>query len=449
MTCPGTILPPDDDAYRGAERVVRRLRSEGFQALLAGGCVRDLLLGRRPKDYDVATDARPEEVVVLFERVLVVGRQFGVCRVDLGGRRYEVATFRREEAYSDGRHPDAVEFCGPRLDALRRDFTVNAMFWDPLENRLLDYVGGRPDLEARLLRTVGVAEERFGEDHLRVMRAVRFAARFDLAIHEDTRRALLSLAHLAVEVSPERLQDELRGILTDLNPARALRLMDELGILAHVFPEVDRTRGCEQPPNYHPEGDVFVHSILTVEKLGAHPAFELAMSALLHDVGKPEAVRRGKEPMRFPLHDRIGVAMAERVCRRLRLSTAETDRICWLIGRHHYFMHARDMRDSTLKKLFAHPGFEQLAALVRADALASWGVLRDYEFVMSRRASMPPEEIEPPPLITGRDLTEMGFEPGPLFGEVLAEVRDAQLDGDVSTRQDALELARRLAGGKA
>jgi poly(A) polymerase len=440
------ITRPTDERYRGAECIVRRLADAGHTALLAGGCVRDLLRGDRPQDYDVATDARPEQVEALFPGTKSVGRQFGVCLVSLDGTPYEVATFRADSAYSDGRHPDSVEFSDAREDALRRDFTVNGMFWDPISGEVLDYVSGREDLKNGVLRAIGDPEERFREDHLRLIRAVRFAARFGFEIEEGTRAALRELAPLTVVVSAERLQAELRVILTDRDPAGALRLMDDLGMFTVVVPELADARGCEQPENYHPEGDVFVHTILSVEKLGPHPDFVTAMAALLHDVGKPEASRRS-EPLRFPEHCEIGRDMAREICRRLRLPREEAERICWLVERHLYFKDAQKMRESTLKRLFAEPGFEQLAAVHRADALASWGDLTDYDYVMARRRAMPEEEADPEPLITGRDLIEMGYEPGPLFGRVLDKVRDAQLDGEITTPAEARAMARRLAAG--
>lgn len=438
------MLKPLDQGYRGAERIVRRLRDAGHRALLAGGCVRDLLRGDVPQDYDVATSARPREVEELFTQTRSVGRQFGVCVVVLDGRAYEVAAFRADSAYSDGRHPDSVAFCDPEQDARRRDFTINGMFWDPVEDEVLDFVGGRADLERGVLRAIGDPADRFREDHLRLIRAVRFAARLGFAVEPATRAAIRELAPLLSKVSPERLQQELRIILTDRDPAGALRLMDDLRLLDVVFPELADARGCEQPENYHPEGDVFVHTILTVEKLGPRPDFQLALAALLHDVGKPEASRRAG-PKRFPEHTKIGGRMAWDICRRLRLPNAETERICWLVERHLYFRDAPGMRASTLKRVFAHPGFEQLAQLHRADALASWGNLDSYDYVMAKRREMSAEQLEPPPLVTGRDLIEMGYRPGPLFGRVLDAVRTAQLDGEVSTPHEARQLARRLA----
>jgi len=436
------IKDPESVEFARARCVVDRLRAAGHEALFAGGCVRDLLLGRRPKDYDVATSARPDDVDQLFDRVLMVGRQFGVCLVLLDGGHCEVATFRRDAEYSDGRHPDGVEFCDVEEDARRRDFTINALYWDAVGGEVLDFVGGCDDLERGVLRAVGTPEDRFTEDHLRLLRAVRFAARLRLDVEESTRRALCAMAPLCVQVSAERLGQEMRFILTDERPAVGLRLMDELGMLAHVLPEVDATKGCEQPANYHPEGDVFVHSLLAVEKLGAHPEFTLALAMLLHDIGKPRAALERSERAWFPNHDRYGAEMAEEVCRRLRTTREERERISWLVGRHHYFMNARGMRMSTLKRLFAEPGFEQLAAVHRADALASCGVGTDYEYIMAHRSQIEPEALAPEPLLTGRDLLALGMAPGPEIGRVLGLLRDAQLDGLVADRDGALAFAR-------
>ncbi len=438
------IQKPTSDQYRAAERIVRRLQQAGHRALLAGGCVRDLLLRAEPKDYDVATSAEPAQVQTFFPDTRAVGSAFGVTLVILDGRSYEVATFRTERAYADGRHPDSVSFTGVREDAKRRDFTINAMYWDPLSGELLDFVGGQEDLGAGLVRAIGKAEERFREDHLRLLRAVRFAARLEFRIEPQTRRALESLAGLVRRITPERLQQELRIILTDHNPALALRMMDELGMLTEIFPELEQARGCEQPENYHPEGDVFVHSILSVEKLGPHPDFALALAVLLHDIGKPEASRRS-QPKHFPEHSRIGRDMTHAICKRLRMPRSETDRICWLVGRHMYFKDARKMKQSTLKRLFGEPGFEQLAELYRADALASWGNLDDYDYVMEKKRTIPAEAIAPPPLINGHDLIEKGYKPGRAFKQILSAVREGQLQGELNDRHEALEAALRMA----
>jgi len=438
------VRKPTSDKYRSAERIVAHLQETGHDALLAGGCVRDLLMEQEPKDYDVATSAAPDEVARLFPHTKPVGTEFGVTLVIEHGEAFEVATFRTESGYADGRHPDTVAFSGLEGDAQRRDFTINGMYWNPASNAVVDTVGGRRDMEARLVRAIGDPVERFGEDHLRILRAIRFAARLGFDIEQQTYLALKQCAHLAERIVPERLQQELRVILTDRDPALALRMMDEVGVLTRVLPELEDARGCEQPENYHPEGDVFVHTLLTVEKLGPHPSFVLAMAALLHDLGKPEASRMG-DPMRFPEHERIGCHMATALCRRLRLPRQETERIAWLVKRHMYFRHAREMKDSTLKRLFAEPGFEDLCELVRADALASWGRLDDVDYILERRRGMTQQEVSPPPLITGADLTARGYAPGPAFGEVLSQVRERQLDGEISTRQEALQAAKEIA----
>ncbi|MDP6439193.1 MAG: CCA tRNA nucleotidyltransferase [Candidatus Brocadiia bacterium] len=438
------IQRPTGAAYLAAEGVVRRLQGAGHAALLAGGCVRDLLLGRVPKDYDMATSAASDEVRALFPDTRSVGARFGVTLVIADGMPFEVATFRTESGYSDGRRPDRVQFSGIEEDARRRDFTINGMYWDPVSGRLVDTVGGRQDLAAGVVRAVGNPEERMREDHLRLIRAVRFAGRLGFRIEEETERAVRALAPLIERIAAERLQQELRMILTDPRPAGALRMMDDLGMLLLIFPELAAAKGCEQPENFHPEGDVFVHSLLTVEKLGSCPDFALALAALLHDIGKPEASRLAG-PKSFPEHDRIGREMAREICRRLRLSRLETDRVCWLIHRHMYLKEAGKMRDSTLKRLFAEPGFEELCELARADSLASWGRMDQIDYVLERRRTMPPETINPPPLVNGHDLIERGYKPGPAMGRVLEEVRERQLRGEITEREGALALAERIA----
>jgi len=438
------VTAPDSEEFRGARHIVERLAQRGYTALLAGGCVRDLLLDEEPKDYDVATDARPETVEALFSSTRAVGKSFGVILVLLDGCDYEVATFRSESGYADGRHPDRVSFTGPEKDAQRRDFTINGMFWNPLEDRVLDFVGGREDLENEIVRTIGDPEDRFREDHLRLIRAVRFASRLGFSLDSETGHAIKRLHELINDVAAERLLEELKIILTDRHPAEALRLMDDLGLLTEIFPEIEDTKGCEQPENYHPEGDVFVHTLLAVDKLGRHPNFELTLGTLLHDVGKPEAARR-EGPCNFRNHTKIGERMARRVCERLRLSNRQTERVCWLVRWHLYFKDAKNMKDSTLKRLFAKDGFEQLAELHRADSLASWANLELYNYVLQKRDEIPEESIEPPRLVTGDDLIERGYEPGPAFSEILSEVRESQLEGDISTREEALELAESVA----
>lgn len=437
------LIEPQTHSYRTAREIIRDLHSRGFEAVFAGGCVRDLITGEKPKDYDIATNASPEEIQEIFPRTKPVGANFGVVLVLKEGKAFEVATFRTEDSYTDGRHPENVNFTDLEQDARRRDFTINGMYWDPVAQELIDLIGGREDLKKGILRAIGKAEERFREDHLRIIRAVRFAGRLDLNIETETRAALGKLSDLVTEVSAERLRDELKIILTDKNPTCSLRLMDQLGMFTDMFPELRDTKGCEQPENYHPEGDVFVHTLLTVQKLGPHPSFELAMAALLHDVGKPAASR--EQPKHFPEHERIGEEIAQNVCRRLKLSKNETANITWLVKRHMYFNNADKMKDSTLKKLFAEPLFDDLCEIVRADAMASWKCLDHLNYVLKKKREFSEEEIEPEPLVDGHDLIEMGYEPGPAFGEILGRIREQQLEGELDSREEALQETRKIA----
>ncbi|MFW5915735.1 MAG: CCA tRNA nucleotidyltransferase [Planctomycetota bacterium] len=435
---------PATQQYRRAENLIRRLQKNGHRATFVGGCVRDMLLGTTPVDYDIATSARPEQVEKIFRRTIAVGRQFGVIIVLLDGDQFEVATFRSDTEYTDGRHPDGVRFEGIEADARRRDFTINGMYWDPRSGELIDLVGGQASLRDRTVEAIGEPGRRFDEDHLRLIRTVRFAARLDFQIAPSTRQAASDRAELVTDVAAERLQQELRIILSDRAPAAALRLMDDMGMLTRIFPELKPARGCDQPDNYHPEGDVFTHTLLTVEKLGPHPDFRVSMAALLHDIGKPPA-NRGRDDLRFPRHDKISETLARKVCRRLKLPNRDTERICWLVKRHMYLKDARKMKDSTLRQLFAQPGFEQLCRLARADALASWGKLDNLNYVLRRREKLSEEEIDPPRLITGHDLIEMGYTPGPAFGKILDTIREAQLEGELEDREAALKRAREIA----
>ncbi len=429
-----------------AEDVIQRLRQAGHEAYLAGGCVRDLLLGRPARDWDVATSATPEEVLALWPDALTVGKAFGVVVVRDGAVQVEVATFRAESGYADGRHPDAVTFTTAEADARRRDFTVNAMFLDPATDEVHDFVGGREDLARRLVRAVGDPRDRFAEDHLRMLRAVRFAAELDFDLDPATADAVGDLAWRIESISGERVSAELERILTT-HPAgrrRGMELADRLGLLAVLLPEVDATRGTEQPPDYHPEGDVFVHTLLCLAHL-REPTYELALAALLHDVGKPPTCRMRKGRLTFYGHAKLGEEMAGEVCRRLRLSTFARRRVKWLVRRHMTLANWPQLRVAKVKRLFAEPGLEELAELWRADCLASGGTAHGYEALMARYRIAREEAVRPEPLITGRDLIAMGLVPGPAFGPILDAVYDGQLEGEVTTRDAALRLARQLA----
>jgi poly(A) polymerase len=429
-----------------AEEVVRKLRAAGHQALLAGGCVRDLLLGRPPKDYDVATSAAPREVLALFPKALTVGEAFGVVIVIEETSEIEVATFRSDRGYSDGRHPDAVTFTDARQDALRRDFTINGMFLDPETGQVVDYVGGQEDLARRVIQAIGDPCLRFLEDHLRMLRAVRLAAELGFDIDPATAAAAKELAPKIASVSGERVAAELERILTALPPGRrrGLELMDELGLVAILLPEIHAMKGVVQGPDVHPEGDVFTHTLLCVQEL-REPTLELALAALLHDTGKPRTAVMRDGRWTFYSHAEIGEKMAEDVCRRLRLSNYQAGRVTWLVRQHMRLMNAEEMREARLKRLFAESGFADLAELWRADCIASGGTAEAYEALMARYRALGEEEVRPAPLVTGNDLIAMGLGPGPAFRTILDEVYDAQLEGRAATREDALALAQRIA----
>ncbi len=439
-----------------ATSIVQTLRQHGSQAYLVGGCVRDLLLQREPKDYDVATDATPEQVMRIFPETYAVGVQFGVVLVpvpdaaEISGdvpsksQAVEVATFRSDIGYSDGRHPDEVRFSrDPREDVARRDFTINGMLLDPVTGDVLDFVGGRDDLKAGIIRTIGDPEHRFAEDKLRMLRAIRFAARFEYGIEPATFAAIRKLASQVEVVSRERVRDELTRMLTEGNARGAFLMLDETGLLAHVLPEISAMHGVQQPPQFHPEGDVFVHTLLLLENLPRPCPMTLAWGALLHDVGKPATFRVAPDRIRFDNHVEVGVKIAEEICRRLRFSNHETEQILALVDNHMRFGVATRMKESTLKKFLRLPRFDEHMALHRADCLASHGNLATYEFIRQKREEIPPEKIRPSPLVTGEDLIAQGHAPGPKFREILTAVEDAQLEGRLPSRDAALEFVRR------
>jgi poly(A) polymerase len=436
-----------------AKRIVETLRGHGHTAYLAGGCVRDLLLDREPTDYDVATSATPQEVMRLFPLTYAVGAQFGVVLVPIrregpqGEREnysIEVATFRSDGAYSDGRHPDQVQFSREaRLDVQRRDFTINGLLLDPASHEVLDFVGGQADLKRGIIRTIGEPHQRFAEDKLRLLRAVRFAARFGYTIEEKTFAAIRELAPQIHQVSRERIRDEILKMLTEGHARRAFELLDQTSLLEQVLPEIKRMQGVEQPPQFHPEGDVWVHTLMLLEGLPPNASPTLALGALLHDVGKPPTFRRADDRIRFDQHDEVGTAMAAEICRRFRLSNDETDQVCALVANHMRFANITRMKESTLKRFFRLPRFEEHLELHRLDCMGSHRGLDLYDFAREKLRSLPAEQIRPAPLITGDDLIAAGYHPGPLFKEVLSAVEDAQLDGSIHTREEALALARK------
>jgi poly(A) polymerase len=439
------------DARALAERICRTLRDAGHEAYLVGGCVRDILLGREPADYDVATDATPGRVQQLFPRSLAVGAQFGVIVVteDSGAGetlQVEVATFRSDIGYSDGRHPDRVVYASsPEEDVKRRDFTINALLLDPETNEVLDFVGGRDDLRAGIIRAIGRAEDRFREDKLRMVRAVRFAARFRYAIHSATFSAVTKLAPEVHQVSAERLRDELTKLLIEGAARRAFELLDETGLLPELLPEIARMKGVEQPPQFHPEGDVWTHTLLMLEGLPKPCSATLAWGVLLHDVGKPPTFAPPSGPggrIRFDEHVEVGTRMAEEICRRFRFSNDDTAQIAALVANHLRFKDAPQMKPSTLKRFVRLDRFEEHLELHRLDCMSSHRNLDNYEFVRRFLAETPAEAVRPPRLLTGDDLISLGLRPGPAFRAILEEVEEAQLNGRITTHEEAIELAR-------
>jgi poly(A) polymerase len=430
--------------------IVRTLQGSGYEAYLVGGCVRDILLGREPEDYDVATGATPDEVMRVFPETYAVGAQFGVVLVPspkqpAGNEDYtvEVATFRSDIGYTDGRHPDQVRFSkNAREDVARRDFTINGLLFDPVGDQVLDFVGGREDLEAGIVRTIGSAELRFAEDKLRMLRAVRFASRFEYAIEPGTLAAIQKLSPQIHYVSCERVRDELTKMLTEGHARKAFILLDETGLLREVLPEISAMKGVPQPPQFHPEGDVFVHTMSLLGKLPHPCAATLAWGALLHDVGKPPTFRVAPDRIRFDGHVEIGVKMAERVCQRLRFSNSERNQILALVENHMRFGDVERMKESTFKRFIRMPRFEEHLELHRLDCESSLRDLGLYDFTRTKMAGLQPEAIRPAPLITGEDLIAAGYSPGPKFKEILSAVEDGQLEGNWDSKDAAMKFVR-------
>jgi poly(A) polymerase len=460
-------MPSSTPQFDAALHIVATLRAAGYESWLAGGCVRDLLLGRGPSDYDVATSATPDVVLDMFPRTFAVGAHFGVvlvasdsgaeCEQDSVGKRCitEVATFRSDGVYSDGRHPDEVRYTkSARDDVQRRDFTINGLLLDPaslaqsgndpfaVRAGVMDYVGGLADLDAGVIRAIGEPRRRFEEDQLRLLRAVRFAARFGFALESQTAAAMRALAPRIHAVSRERVRDELTKILTEGKARRAFELLDETGLLIQVLPEVARMKGMDQPPQFHPEGDVWIHSLLVLDQLPRGCELTLAWGALLHDVGKPPTFRVAPDRIRFDGHVEVGVAIGADICRRFRFSNDETRQILSLIENHMRFADAPRMKASTLKRFFRLSNFPEHLVLHRMDCLAAHANLDIYDFVRESYASMPEESVRPRPLLTGRELIAAGYTPGPQFKPMLQAVEDAQLEGAITTPGEALALVR-------
>ncbi len=422
--------------------IIKRLREQGHEAYLAGGCVRDFLLGQTPQDYDIATDAHPEVIQDIFPRTTAVGSQFGVVLVLLDGEAFEVATFRYDGPYLDGRHPSHVRFGTQKEDIARRDFTINGMMYDPMEDRIIDLVGGREDLERRLVRAIGNPVERFREDRLRMVRAIRFAASLDFEIEAETLAAIQQQASTISQISWERIGDEITRILIEGEAKRGFELLDRAGLLEVIIPEVTALKGVEQGADFHPEGDVFTHTLLTLSHL-KEPTETLAYGCLLHDIAKPACFNSEAGRITFYGHSEKGAEMAVEILKRLKRSRAVWEHVAGLARKHLHHTQAPKMRLSTLKRFLGQPGIEELLELTRIDALSANGDLQYYDFCRRKLAELKEEEIHPEPLLTGRDLTAMGFSPGPLFKVMLAAIEEAQLEGEIATKQQAIEWIKR------
>jgi len=447
-----------DNAHSTAFEILRKIREAGFTAYFAGGAVRDKLTGRPPKDYDIATDALPDSIENFFPKTVAVGKAFGVIVVVQNGLETEVATFRTDVGYQDGRRPDSVQFCGAQEDAKRRDFTINGMFYDPVTDKIIDYVGGRADLEKKIIRAIGNPETRFAEDHLRMLRAVRFAHTLEFEIEPATRAAIQQYAANLSKISAERIENEFSRILTEsAKPGNALRELVDLGLMKHIIPELLPMIGQEQPPQFHPEGDVFEHTALMLNlmneqagmpappaaqaSLPVHPSnFKklLAYTVLLHDVGKPASAFQAADRLRFHGHDRKSAEMAEEILRRLKLPVKEIKQIVTAIGGHMRFIEVQRMKRSTLRKMMGAETFGLELELHRLDCAGSHGLLDNYEFLLEKLDEMQSEPALPEPWVTGKDLIELGVQPGPPMGALLQKAYDAQLEGRFVIRDELL-----------
>ena len=436
----------DSPRYDVAASIVRELQEHAYVAYFAGGCIRDALLNIPPKDIDIATSASPEQVQALFHRTIPVGIQFGVVRVRVAEMEFEVATFRSDGIYLDGRHPSAIRFSTPEQDAARRDFTINGMFYDPLSERLIDYVNGREDLAGKLVRAIGQPSRRFAEDRLRMLRALRFAAVLGFEIEAGTWSAIRADAQEIAIISPERIRDELLKMLVNPNRLRGFDLLDQSGLLAVILPEIEALKGCDQPEQFHPEGDVFVHTRLMLSLLAPEASGPQVLAVLLHDIGKPRV--RSFDPVdqriRFNGHDRVGAEMAEKVMTRLRFPRHEIDQVVDAVSNHMVFKDVRQMRPAKLRRFMARPHFGIELELHRIDCAGSHGDLENYHFLINKESEFAQEPLIPARLVRGDDLIAMGLKPGPRIGELLEAVQTAQLEGEIKTRMEALELLRTM-----
>jgi poly(A) polymerase len=431
-----------------AKKIVARLQRAGFAAFWVGGCVRDFLLGREPQDFDIATDAKPEQVEKLFKKTIPVGRKFGVMAVVEDKHQFQVATFRAEADYQDGRRPEKIVFANAEADAQRRDFTVNGLFYDPLTKKIHDWVGGEKDLRAKTIRTIGKPEERFGEDHLRLLRAVRFAAQLDFETEPKTFAAVKKLAPKIKLISAERIRDELLKLFLPPHAARGLVLLRESGLLEHILPELAATIDCEQSPDFHPEGTVFEHIKLRLEKLPPDSNELLPWAVLLHDIAKPLTAEKDLKTgaIHFYGHEKIGAEMARAILNRLRFPKKQIDEIVACVLHHMQFKDVKQMRKSTLRRLLLRETFPLELELHKLDCLGSHGDLELYDFLLEQAKELKKLPTIRPPLLTGKDLIELGMKPGKELGALLHEIREKQLADELKNKREAKSWAKKRFG---
>ena len=424
--------------------IIGKLQEKGHIAYLAGGCVRDMLRGETPKDYDIATSALPEEITSIFSKTREVGVHFGVVIVIVNNQAFDVATFRNDGSYKDGRHPEEVTFSTPQDDTARRDFTVNGIFFDPISEKYIDFVEGKSDIDKKVIRAIGEPNLRFQEDHLRLLRAIRFAARFDYEIEAETWNSIKSNASGISKISKERIRDELTKILLNENRVLGFDLLVESGLMEHIIPEILQLKGCEQPPQFHPEGDVFVHTRLMLSLLKDAPSIELVLSVLLHDIGKPATYSFDEEAdrIRFNGHDKLGAEMSEQILRDLKFSNSIIEDVVQMVANHMTFKDVQKMRQSKLKRFMSRSTFNDEIELHRVDCLGSWGGLDNYDFLNKKMVEFANEPIIPQPLLTGKDLIELGWSPGPDLGQTLNSVQDMQLEGKLNSKDEALDWVK-------
>jgi poly(A) polymerase len=435
------LSPVHNDHFQMAKGIVGKLKSAGFEAFLVGGCVRDIAMRIPPQEYDIATSATPQDVMKIFPSTVPVGVSFGVVLVLEGNNKFEVASFRKEEKYTDGRHPDRVVYStDEKEDVMRRDFTINGMLYEPFEETVIDLIGGLDDIKGRIIKTIGNPDDRFKEDKLRMLRAIRFGAGLDFQIEEKTFLSIKSLAPLISQVSKERIRDEIIKIITQDHPGNGLRLLRESKLLRHILPEVEKMNGVPQPPEFHPEGDVFNHTCIILDKLyeitGEDNSPELAMGALLHDIGKPETYTV-TDRIRFNGHDRIGARIAKNICKDLKFSNKQIEIITSLVREHLKFKDVFNMREATIKRFLGMSNFDDHLKLHLADCLASHGSTEAYDFVVKKLKDYKKEELKPIPLLNGYDLIDMGYPRGPLYSKILDSLEEAQLEGIVKDKDDA------------